>query len=100
VTSDFNQKFAPPTKQSSKRLEINLNTTVCPSSDFCNNALYNQQLPQAVLGSKTPLQTMKYWYKLKPKLFKKILTSFRDVPHNHTTGPLTSAVKTADQKTR
>ena len=43
---------------------------------------------------------MKDWYKLKPKLFKKILTSFRDVPHNHTTGPLTSAVKTADQKTR
>lgn len=34
--------------------------------------LYNQQLPQSVLGSKTPLQAMKDWYKLKPELFKKI----------------------------
>jgi len=33
--------------------------------------LYNQQLPQSVLGSKTPLQTMKAWHKLKPELFKK-----------------------------
>ena len=33
--------------------------------------LYNQQLPQSVLGSKTPLQAMKDWYKLKPELFKK-----------------------------
>jgi hypothetical protein len=32
--------------------------------------LYNQQLPQSVLGSKTPLQEMKDWHKLKPKLFK------------------------------
>jgi len=33
--------------------------------------LYNQQLPQSALGSKTPLQTMKDWHKLKPELFKK-----------------------------
>ena len=33
--------------------------------------LYNQQLPQSVLGSKTPLQMMKDWHKLKPELFKK-----------------------------
>ena len=32
--------------------------------------LYNQQLPQSALGSKTPLQAMKDWHKLKPKLFK------------------------------
>ena len=34
-------------------------------------ALYNQQLPQSALGSKTPLQTMKDWHILKPELFKK-----------------------------
>ena len=33
--------------------------------------LYNQQLPQSVLGSRTPLQAMKDWHKLKPELFKK-----------------------------
>jgi transposase InsO family protein len=33
--------------------------------------LYNQQLPQSALGSKTPLQAMKDWHKLKPELFKK-----------------------------
>jgi transposase InsO family protein len=33
--------------------------------------LYNQQLPQSALGSKTPLQAMKDWRKLKPELFKK-----------------------------
>ena len=33
--------------------------------------LYNQQLPQSALGSKTPLQTMKDWHKLKPELFKR-----------------------------
>lgn len=33
--------------------------------------LYNQQLPQSALGSKTPLQTMKDWHNLKPELFKK-----------------------------
>jgi len=32
--------------------------------------LYNQQLPQSALGSKTPLQAMKDWHKIKPKLFK------------------------------
>ena len=34
--------------------------------------LYNQQLPQSALGSKTPLQTMKNWHKLKSDLFKKL----------------------------
>jgi hypothetical protein len=33
--------------------------------------LYNQQLPQSALGSKTPLQAMKNWHKLKPELFRK-----------------------------
>jgi transposase InsO family protein len=33
--------------------------------------LYNQQLPQSALGSKTPLQAMKDWHKLKPERFKK-----------------------------
>ena len=34
-------------------------------------ALYNQQLPQAALGSKTPVQAIKDWHKLKPELFRK-----------------------------
>jgi len=33
--------------------------------------LSNQQLPRSALGSKTPLQAMKDWHKLKPELFKK-----------------------------
>ena len=33
--------------------------------------LYNQQLPQSALGSKTPLQAMKNCHKLKPELFNK-----------------------------
>jgi hypothetical protein len=33
--------------------------------------LNNQQLPQSVLQSRTPLQAMKDWHKLKPELFKK-----------------------------
>jgi transposase InsO family protein len=33
--------------------------------------LYNQQLPQSALGSKSPLQAMKDWHKLKPDLFRK-----------------------------
>ncbi len=33
--------------------------------------LYNQQLPQSALDSKTPLQAMKGWHKLKPELFNK-----------------------------
>ena len=32
--------------------------------------LYNQQLPQSALGSKTPLQAMKDRHKLKPGLFR------------------------------
>ncbi|EFW13096.1 hypothetical protein SSYM_0552, partial [Serratia symbiotica str. Tucson] len=30
-----------------------------------------KQLPQSVLASKTPVQAMKDWYKIKPELFKK-----------------------------
>jgi hypothetical protein len=33
--------------------------------------LYNQQLPQSALGSKSPLQAMKDWHKLKTQLFRK-----------------------------
>ncbi len=33
--------------------------------------LYNQQLPQSTLGSKTPLDAMKQWYKSHPHLFVK-----------------------------
>jgi hypothetical protein len=33
--------------------------------------LYNQQLPQSVLQSRTLLQAMKDWHKLRPELFKK-----------------------------
>jgi len=36
----------------------------------CYDWLYNQQFPQSASGSKTPLQAMKDWLKLKPKLFK------------------------------
>ena len=33
--------------------------------------LYNQQFPQAALASRTPLQAMKDWHKLRRELFKK-----------------------------
>jgi len=33
--------------------------------------LHNKQPPQSALGSKSPLQAMKDWHKLKPDLFKK-----------------------------
>ncbi len=33
--------------------------------------LYNQQFPQSALSTRTPLQAMKDWHKLKPELFKK-----------------------------
>ena len=33
--------------------------------------LCNQQLAQSALGSKTPLQAMKDWHKLKPELLNK-----------------------------
>jgi len=32
-------------------------------------ALYNHQLPQSALKSKTPMQAMKYWYASHPQLF-------------------------------
>jgi len=34
-------------------------------------ALYNQQLPQSALHSKTPWQEMKRWYQARPDLFRK-----------------------------
>jgi transposase InsO family protein len=34
-------------------------------------ALYNRQLPQSALGSKTPMQAMKDWYHAHPDLFHK-----------------------------
>ena len=34
-------------------------------------ALYNHQLPQSALKSKTPMQTMKDWYQSHPKLFNR-----------------------------
>jgi hypothetical protein len=33
--------------------------------------VYSQQLQRSVLQSRTPLQVMKDWYKIKPELFKK-----------------------------
>jgi transposase InsO family protein len=38
--------------------------------------LYNTQLPQSALGSRTPMQTMKGWHKSHPQLFVKS-------PRNH-----------------
>jgi hypothetical protein len=37
----------------------------------CYVWLYDQQLPQSALGSKSPLQAMKDWHKLKAQLFRK-----------------------------
>jgi transposase InsO family protein len=33
--------------------------------------LYNHQLPQSALHSKTPFETMKHWYEQKPRLFNR-----------------------------
>ena len=33
--------------------------------------LYNQQLPQSALASKTPLQAMKEWHRFETEIFKK-----------------------------
>jgi hypothetical protein len=33
--------------------------------------LYNQQLPQSALGSRSPVQSIKEWHKLKLERFKK-----------------------------
>ena len=33
--------------------------------------LYNQQLPQSALGSRSPLHAIKDWHKLSPALFEK-----------------------------
>jgi hypothetical protein len=34
-------------------------------------SLYNHELPQSALHSKTPMQAMKDWYDQKPELFNK-----------------------------
>ncbi|MGP1923860.1 MAG: integrase core domain-containing protein [Arsenophonus sp. NEOnobi-MAG3] len=47
---------------SSQELEITPHQYVC---------LYNQELPQSVLDSKTSLWSIKNWFKVKPELFKK-----------------------------
>ena len=39
--------------------------------------LYNTQLPQSALGSRTPMKTMKDWHQSHPQLFVKS-------PRNHT----------------
>lgn len=44
-------------------------------------ALYNTQLPQSVLGSRTPMQAMKDWHKSNPNLFVK---SPRNLPGRDT----------------
>jgi hypothetical protein len=62
--------------------------------------LYNQQLPQSALGSKTPLQTMKDWHTLKPELFRKQpyylpgCDNYVSCPHNDTSaGTLETSVR-------
>ena len=47
-------------------------------------ALYNTQLPQSVLGSRTPMQAMKDWHKSHPHLFIK---SPRNLPGRDTYSP-------------
>jgi len=44
-------------------------------------ALYNTQLPQSVLGSRTPMQAMKDWHKSNPHLFVEPL---RNLPRRDT----------------
>ncbi len=74
--------------------------------------LYNQQLPQSALGSKTPLQTMKEWHKIKPELFWKqpnylpgcdsyaSTFHFTSVPHRSPPGkPPTPSAATGASKT-
>ena len=60
--------------QSAKELETTLHRDAFGHSfgpvQSCPH-LYNQQLPQSALGSKTPLQAMKDWHKIKPELFEK-----------------------------
>jgi hypothetical protein len=46
-------------------------------------ALYNTQLPQSVLGSRTPMQAMKDWHKSNPHLFVK---SPRNLPGRDAAG--------------
>jgi len=47
--------------------------------------LYNQQLPQSALGSKTPLQAMKDWHKMNPRCSGNSLATCRDGTPKHQT---------------
>ena len=59
------------------RIEEVLQSRHCKSGEDLEATLhryvwrYNQQLPQSALASRSPLQAMKNWCKLKPELFKK-----------------------------
>lgn len=46
-------------------------------------ALYNHQLPQPALQSKTPMQAMKRWYQAQPELFNKRPEIVRDATLTH-----------------
>jgi transposase InsO family protein len=59
-------------------------------------ALYNTQLPQSVLGSRTPMQAMKDWHKSHPHLFVK---SPRNLPGRDTYAPSESSYSPAIQRT-
>jgi hypothetical protein len=48
--------------------------------------LYNHQLPQSALGSKTPLQAMKQWHKIKPNCLRNSRTTSLDVTANKIIG--------------
>ena len=55
-------KLQPHQFRSGGELELTLHRYV---------VLYNQQLPQSAKGSRTPVQAMKEWHKVKPELFRK-----------------------------
>ncbi len=57
--------------------------------------LFNQQLPQSALGSKTPLQAMKDWHKLKPERFRK-QPYYRPGCDSYPLNPLTQGVAKLD----
>jgi transposase InsO family protein len=51
---------------------------------LCYVKLYNHQLPRSALASKTPLQAMKYWHKLRLEQIKKQHNTLRDAAVNFT----------------
>jgi transposase InsO family protein len=60
--SRIEDKLQPHHFRSGGELEFTLHRYV---------VLYNQQLPQSALGSRTPVQAMKEWHKVKPELLWK-----------------------------